>query len=119
MHLERVVDAYMRHVTIERGLSEHTVAAYQRDLRDYLSWLQGEGIEEIEQITAATTSGYLAARAAAVTAPAASTLARMQSSVRGLHRFAVAEGIAPSDPSARLRPPKQAARLPKARPICG
>lgn len=114
MHLERVVDAYMRHVTIERGLSEHTVAAYQRDLRDYLSWLQGEGIEEIEQITAATTSGYLAARAAAVTAPAASTLARMQSSVRGLHRFAVAEGIAPSDPSARLRPPKQAARLPKA-----
>ena len=114
MHPERVVDAYMRHVTIERGLSEHTVAAYQRDLRDYLSWLQGEGIEEIEQITAATTSGYLAARAAAVTAPAASTLARMQSSVRGLHRFAVAEGIAPSDPSARLRPPKQAARLPKA-----
>ena len=114
MHPERVVDAYMRHVTIERGLSEHTVAAYQRDLRDYLSWLQGEGIEEIEQITAATTSGYLAARAAAVPIPAASTLARMQSSVRGLHRFAVAEGIAPSDPSARLRPPKQAARLPKA-----
>ena len=114
MRLERAVDAYMRHVTIERGLSEHTVAAYQRDLRDYLSWLQGEHIEDIEQVTAATTSGYLAARAAAEPAPAASTLARLQSSVRGLHRFAVAEGIAPTDPSARLRPPKQAARLPKA-----
>lgn len=114
MRLERVVDAYMRHVTIERGLSEHTVAAYQRDLRDYLSWLQGQGIEDIEQVTAATTSGYLAARATATPAPAASTLARLQSSLRGLHRFAVAEGIAPTDPSARLRPPKQAARLPKA-----
>lgn len=114
MRIERVIDAYLRHVTIERGLSEHTVAAYQRDLRDYASWLQGEGLDDIEQVTAATTSGYFAARAAATPAPAASTLARLQSSVRGLHRFAVAEGMAPTDPSARLRPPKQAARLPKA-----
>jgi integrase/recombinase XerD len=38
----------------------------------------------------------------------------LQSSVRGLHRFLAREGIAPSDPSARLRPPKLPRRLPKA-----
>lgn len=114
MRLERAVDAYLRHVTIERGLSEHTVAAYRRDLRDYLAWLATEGIEEIDAVTPAMTSGFLAARAAGEPTPAASSLARLQSSVRGLHRFAVAEGMASSDASARLRPPKQAARLPKA-----
>lgn len=114
MRLERVIDAYLRHVTVERGLSAHTTSAYQRDLRDYVAWLHGEDTFEIEAVTQAQTSGYLAARAAADPAPAASTLARIQSSLRGLHRFAVAEGMAPTDPSARLRPPKQAARLPKA-----
>ena len=114
MRIERVVDAYLRHVTVERGLSAHTTAAYRRDLEDYRRWLHGEGVDEIEAVTQAVTSGYLAARAGAEPAPAASTLARVQSSLRGLHRFAVAEGMAPADPSARLRPPKQAARLPKA-----
>ena len=88
MRLERVVDVYLRHVTVERGLSAHTTAAYRRDLRDYLAWLAGEGIDDIEAVTQAATNGYLAARAADEPAPAASTLARVQSSIRGLHRFA-------------------------------
>lgn len=114
MRIEAVIDAYLRHVTIERGLSEHTTAAYRRDLEAYRRWLEGEGIERIEAVTHAVTSAYLAARGGARPAPAASTLARVQSSLRGLHRFAAAEGISEADPSARLRPPKQPARLPKA-----
>ena len=33
------MDAYLRHISIERGLSEHTVAAYRRDLAGYVEWL--------------------------------------------------------------------------------
>ena len=44
MRIERVVDAYLRHVTVERGLSAHTTAAYRRDLEDYRRWLHGEGV---------------------------------------------------------------------------
>jgi integrase/recombinase XerD len=33
--LDRAVDAYLRHVSVERGLSDHTVAAYRRDLAAY------------------------------------------------------------------------------------
>ena len=39
MRLDRAVDAYLRHISIERGLSEHTVAAYRRDLGGYVDWL--------------------------------------------------------------------------------
>ncbi|GAA2016561.1 site-specific tyrosine recombinase XerD [Microbacterium ulmi] len=114
MKLDRAVDAYLRHVSIERGLSDHTVAAYRRDLAGYLAWLEGRGIRDSSAVTPALVAGFIAERASAQPAPAASSLARLQSSVRGLHRFLAREGIQDADPSARLRPPKLPRRLPKA-----
>lgn len=114
MRLARAVDAYLRHITIERGLSEHTVAAYRRDLAGYRTWLQERGIDDVDEVTAALVAEFAAARASAEPPPAATSLARLQSSVRGLHRFLVREGLAQTDPSDRLRPPKAPQRLPKA-----
>lgn len=114
MNLDRAVDAYLRHVTIERGLSDHTVAAYRRDLAGYVAWLTAHGITTTDAVTPALVSGFAAERASAQPAPAASSLARLQSSVRGLHRFLAREGAAVDDPSARLRPPKLPRKLPKA-----
>lgn len=114
MRLERAVDAYLRHISIERGLSQHTVAAYRRDLAGYVEWLTGQGVDDTAGVTADLVAAFAAERASAQPPPAASSLARLQSSVRGLHRFLAREGIEPDDPSTRLRPPKQALRLPKA-----
>ena len=114
MRLERAVDAYLRHISIERGLSDHTVAAYRRDLAGYVAWLAAQGVEDTAAVTPELVAEFAAERASAQPPVAASVLARLQSSVRGLHRFLAREGIEPADPSARLRPPKQARRLPKA-----
>lgn len=114
MRLDRAVDAYLRHVTIERGLSEHTVGAYRRDLDVYLAWLTETGIEDTSAVTGAIVSRFITDRSAIVPPPAATSLARLQSSVRGLHRFLVREGIELEDPTGRLRPPKMSQRLPKA-----
>lgn len=114
MRVERAVDAYLRHVTIERGLSEHTVAAYRRDLACYLEWLSERGIAEVAEVTSSIVAEFAAERASADPPPAASSLARMQSSVRGLHRFLASEGVVADDPGRRLRPPKREKRLPKA-----
>ncbi|MBS1673987.1 MAG: site-specific tyrosine recombinase XerD [Actinobacteria bacterium] len=114
MDLDRALDAYLRHVTVERGLAAHTLAAYRRDLGGYLGWLRERGIEDTAVITPETVADFAADRASADPPPAASSLARLQSSVRGWHRFLAREGIAAADPSSRLRPPKQARRLPKA-----
>jgi len=112
--LDRALDAYLRHVTIERGLSEHTVAAYRRDLGGYLAWLTARGIETTDAVTPAIVSEFIAERSAAVPPPAATSLARLQSSVRGWHRFLAREGIETDDPTGRMRPPKTPRRLPKA-----
>ncbi|WP_109209192.1 MULTISPECIES: site-specific tyrosine recombinase XerD [Microbacterium] len=114
MRVDRAVDAYLRHVAIERGLSENTVSAYRRDLAGYAEWLREQGIEETSAVTAVTLASFVADRAAAKPPMAAASLARLQSSVRGLHRFLAREGIEAADPSSQLRPPKQARRLPKA-----
>ncbi|MCT2223034.1 site-specific tyrosine recombinase XerD [Microbacterium paraoxydans] len=114
MLLDRALDAYLRHVTIERGLSSHTVGAYRRDLEGYRDWLAADGIDDTAHITPAVVDRFIAARASAELQPAATSLARLQSSVRGWHRFLAREGIEADDPTGRLRPPKTPRRLPKA-----
>ncbi|MFS0913096.1 site-specific tyrosine recombinase XerD [Microbacterium sp. 179-I 3D2 NHS] len=114
MLLERALDVYLRHVTVERGLSEHTVAAYRRDLDGYAAWLTAAGISDTADVTPALIGRFIAERSSAEPAPAATSIARLQSSVRGWHRFLTREGIEDDDPSGRLRPPKAPRRLPKA-----
>ncbi|WP_353066821.1 tyrosine recombinase [Arcanobacterium hippocoleae] len=43
-----------------------------------------------------------------------SSIARILAAVRGMHRFALSEGITQTDPAAEVKPPKLAKRLPKA-----
>jgi len=112
--IDRAIDAYLRHITIERGLSEHTLGAYRRDLDVYLRWLNEAGISDTTAVTGAIIGRFFADRSSMVPTPAATSIARQQSSVRGLHRFLVREGIELEDPSDRLRPPKAPQKLPKA-----
>ncbi|MBD3943868.1 site-specific tyrosine recombinase XerD [Microbacterium sp. NEAU-LLC] len=114
MQISRAVESYLRHISIERGLSENTVAAYRRDLAGYAAWLAEQGVDDTAQVTPVMLASFVADRAAGQPPMAASSLARLQSSVRGLHRFLAREGIEPADPTSNLRPPKQARRLPKA-----
>lgn len=114
MLLDRALERYLRHVTIERGLAAHTLAAYRRDLDGYVAWLSARGIDDTSQVGAAEISAFIAERSSATPMPAASSIARLQSSVRGWHRFLVREGIDADDPSIRLRPPRLGRALPKA-----
>lgn len=112
MRPDRAVDAYLRHITVERGLSVHTVAAYRRDLQAYTRWLTDAGVADTAAVTPALVREFTADRAGATPRPAASSLARLQSSVRGLHRFLIAEGASESDPTEGLEPPRLARHLP-------
>jgi integrase/recombinase XerD len=109
------VDAYLRHVTIERGLSANTVAAYRRDLAVYTAWLERREVADLREVTSPMVSEFVAYLGTRPELPlTASSLARVLSTVRGFHRFLLEEGRVESDVAHEVRPPKLASRLPKA-----
>jgi integrase/recombinase XerD len=113
--LQVAIDRYLRHVAIERGLSQNTVAAYRRDLAAYAEFLATHGIDSVEAVAKADVSAFAQhLRTRAEGALVASSLARMLSSVRGLHRFLLGEGLVEVDVTAETKPPKLGTRLPKA-----
>jgi integrase/recombinase XerD len=102
---------------VERGLAAHTLEAYQRDLQRYAATLAAAGRSEIESVTTADVADYLAGlREGDEDHPplAASSAGRAVVAVRGLHAFALTEGLAPGDPARLVRPPVPPRRLPRA-----
>jgi integrase/recombinase XerD len=113
MEVERAVGRFLRHVAVERGLSDNTLAAYRRDLGRYAAHLAEAGRTDIAEVTTADVTGFLA-RIRGEDEAAASSAARMLSSVRGLHRFLAEDGVVPADVAHEVTPPKLPMRLPKA-----
>jgi integrase/recombinase XerD len=113
--LDRTLDRYLRHVSIERGLSGNTVAAYRRDLTGYLRFLAARAITVPDGIRKPDLAAFATAlRSRPEGGLAASSLARTLSSVRGFHRFLLDEGLVGADVAADTKPPKIPSRLPKA-----
>ncbi len=113
----RAIGRYLDHLAVERGLAEHTLQAYRRDLERYAATLTAAGRPEIEQVSTKDVADFLAGlREGDETHPplAASSAGRAVVAVRGLHAFAVAEGLTAVDPARAVRPPPPPRRLPKA-----
>jgi integrase/recombinase XerD len=115
--LAAVVSRYLDHLSVERGLSDHTLQAYRRDLARYQAAMAARGRATITEVTAGDVAGFLAGlrEGGEGHAPlAVSSAARAVAAVRGLHAFAAAEGMAGSDVASRVRPPTPPRRLPRA-----
>jgi integrase/recombinase XerD len=106
---------YLRYVSIERGLSANTLAAYTRDLTAYDEWMLAHGITDVVAVTLADVSAYLQSLATRAEKPlTASSQSRTLSSIRGFHKFLVEESVLENDVTVDLSPPKLPKRLPKA-----
>ncbi|WP_206064971.1 site-specific tyrosine recombinase XerD [Nocardioides sp. JQ2195] len=116
----RAVRTYLDHLSVERGLADNTLKSYRRDLRRYQEHLAKAGLEELDEVTEATVSGFLVSLREGDLdhQPLGSTsAARTVVAVRGFHKFAVRDGLATADPAAAVKPPTPAKRLPKALPL--
>jgi integrase/recombinase XerD len=86
-------------------------------LRRYCSVLAGRGQTGLGDVTPADVAEFLASLRegdAEHAALAVSSAARAVIAVRGLHAFAVAQGLADTDPAREIPPPSPPRRLPKA-----
>lgn len=116
--LGRQVETYLDHLAVERGAARNTLSSYRRDLARYIRFLAERGVDDLAGVREEDVSGFVVALrkgdpAHDVPALAPSSAARALIAVRGLHRFAAAEGTTPTDVACAVKPPSPGRRLPK------
>ncbi|MDK6814376.1 MULTISPECIES: site-specific tyrosine recombinase XerD [unclassified Corynebacterium] len=98
------------HLMVEKGASKNTVSNYRRDINRYVDWLAESGITDLRRVTRAHVENYLVFLRESL---AQSSASRALIVARGLHKFALAEGMIEANVAAEVTPPKRAQALPE------
>ncbi len=104
------IDEFLQWLTIEKGRSRATTAAYRRDLEQLRLWMDERALT-IRGVTDSLLEQYF--DELRHSERAASSVARAVSSARGFLGFLVEERHLESDPSSRLRGGRRGRTLPK------
>jgi integrase/recombinase XerD len=119
--LARQMQSFLDHLTVERGLSPNTIAAYRRDLARYGRFCATRGIEGADDVDDAAVRAFVAWMSSSTHAGhrgepepyRTSSVARTLAAVRSFHRFLVREGDLDRDPTAATARPKVPRSLPR------
>ncbi len=110
------IQRFLDHLTVERGLSPNTIAAYRRDLAKYRSFLAARDVRDARSVNDRAVAAFVAQLSASKHHDGkpyrATSVVRALSSVRSLHRFLIREGGATRDPSSGVVRPKLPRSLP-------
>jgi integrase/recombinase XerD len=111
VQIESLIDVYLSHLRVERGLSSNTLSAYGADLARFAVFCADRHVESAERVDLGVVSAYLGGLAK--TGLGARSTARHLSALRGLMRFLVREGELRADPTALAARPRAGRRLPR------
>ena len=106
----RLLEQFLTHIGVERGLAQSTVDAYASDLRRYLDWLEARGVHGPAAVTRQDVEDYVADLDGA--GESGRSKARRLASIHAFHRFALAQQAVASDVTATVKAPKGAGTLP-------
>ncbi|MEX2532401.1 MAG: site-specific tyrosine recombinase XerD [Nitriliruptoraceae bacterium] len=114
----RHVDEYLNHLAVERGVSVHTLRAYERDLRLYATFRSEHALGDIADASTTELAQFVAWMKTR-TLPngrtyAQSSIARGVVAVRGYHRFLFVEEFVSTDITSNVDTPRAPRSLPKA-----
>ena len=104
------LEAFVAHLRDERGLSAHTVAAYRRDVTQFLIFAGRAGVTDPGQVEPLLLRRFLALQR--TRGLAASSIARKAAALRAGFRFFARRGLVPDDPASGLGIPRGPKRLP-------
>ncbi|MCA9694603.1 MAG: site-specific tyrosine recombinase XerD [Nannocystaceae bacterium] len=108
--LDAAIDDYLVHLKVERRLSPNTLAAYGDDLARLAAFARRRELTRVDELTPPTLLAYL--RDLSRTGISARSQARRWIAVRGLFRHLRESGAVSADPTAGIRLPRFAAKLP-------
>lgn len=109
--LQPALERFLDHLRSERRLSEHTLAAYRRDLLSCCRFLQERQIDDWNRADNALLRQYIASRHQS--GLSGRSLQRELSAIRTLFQFLIREHCCRHNPALDLRAPKVGKRLPR------
>ncbi|EEI16610.1 site-specific tyrosine recombinase XerD [Corynebacterium lipophiloflavum] len=115
MNLLQVATMWLDHLAVERGVAANTLSNYRRDVERYIAWLEAAGISRLDDVSTNHVEAYVAdlRRGVGRAKPlSASSAGRALVVARGLHKFAVAEGLTQADVASAVAPPSAGEKLP-------
>jgi integrase/recombinase XerC len=104
------VAMFVAHLRDERGLSPHTVAAYRRDVTQFMGFAGRAGVTDPAAVEPLLLRRFLALQR--TRGLAASSIARKGAALRTLFRFLARRGLVADNPAAGLGVPRGPRRLP-------
>jgi len=108
---EKLIEAFTRHLEVERNLSVHTIRAYLGDLESLIAHLEQIGVTDISQLELVHLRSWLANQQ--VKGGARTTLSRRAVSVRLFTKWALKNKYLEKDVAATLATPKGHRTLPE------
>jgi len=113
--MNKLIEAFLQHLEVERNLSSRTLAAYRSDLTQFLDFLQKEPVvpvqgPSLDQIDTLILRRYLA-RLHRVNSR--TSIGRKLSALRTFFRYQVRQGTLAASPAESLSTPRQEKYLPK------
>ena len=109
--VDQILDLYLSHLGVEKGLSKNSLESYARDLQAFFDHVQGQRKVGPLDVRDEDLRLFLIEQHRQGKAPR--SLARMVSSLRGLYRFLMREGVLSVDPTRTLETPRIGTSLPK------
>ena len=104
------LDAFLAFISLERGLSKNTIAAYGDDLRPAATFLRRRGVSDWRSVKPDDAAAWIHSLSAGRYTVA--SLARKLTALRMLARFLVREKLREDDFTALLSGPKMTRKLP-------
>ena len=116
------IERYVEVLTAEKGFSSNTCRAYQRDLEQFLAYVQGSAsglpragedvdVHDVDDVVIRSYLGFLHKR------NQKSTIARKLSALRSFFRFLVRRGVMNTNPADGVLTPKRGRAVPRYLPV--
>lgn len=108
--MEQMVDTYMLHLKVERGLAQNTLDSYRRDLNKFTRYLRRHDVDNLADVDRRTIMSFIEDLHTQRRAPA--TISRNLAAIRSFYSFLVVENLVKTNPASELDAPKIPKRLP-------